>query len=88
MTLHYTLLDVLAAKLGVFLSDLRYLGPAQKDRMYRILTQADGEEVPLDEWNQALSYIAELPPAPDYRTARLRLLDWLKEENVRQGKGI
>ena len=81
MTLQHTLLDVLAQQMDLpFLSDLRYLRLEQKKRLRQYLISAAPEEVPLHEWNDAINYIAGLPPASNCRDAWLQLLTWLKLE--------
>ena len=83
MTLHYSLLDVLAHKLGdLFLSDLLFLDRKQMLQLLALLECADETSVPLSEWNDALSYLAELPPEPTSTEAKARLIAWLKKKTA------
>ena len=83
MTLYYTLLDVLAAKLNVnYLSDLKYLNQAQEGQLLCLLLRADAEATPLQEWNEALAYLADLPSAETCDDARNRLIVWLQEKQT------
>lgn len=78
MTRHDSLPDVLGHRIGLFLSDLCSLEPDQKARMRRYLSRADPEKVPHQGWEEAVYYIAGVPPAMNCREAWERPLEWLK----------
>ena len=79
------LLDFLAYRAGhTMLSDLHYMDELEQARMARVLKGIPPEAVGLREWNDALEYLARLPPEETAQAARGRLLEWLSHPD-RQG---
>ena len=69
------LLDFLQYKAGcAYLSDLRYIGAWQRQRLVRALEEIPAEAADLRAWNDALDYLAQAPPAETAETARARLI--------------
>ena len=69
------LLDFLQYKAGcAYLSDLRYIGAWQRQRLVRALEKIPAEAADLRAWNDALDYLAQAPPAETAETARARLI--------------
>ena len=69
------LLDFLQYKAGcAYLSDLRYIGGWQRQRLVRALEKIPAEAADLRAWNDALDYLAQAPPAETAETARARLI--------------
>ena len=72
------LLDFLAYRKGhTVLSDLHYMDDLERVRMARTLEAIPPEATGLREWNDALEYLARLPPEETAQAARGRLLEWL-----------
>lgn len=72
------LLDFLAYRTGhTVLSDLHYMDDLERVRMARTLEAIPPEATGLREWNDALEYLARLPPEETAQAARGRLLEWL-----------
>lgn len=79
------LLDFLAYRAGhTVLSDLHHMDALDRARMARALEAIPPEAVSLKEWNNALEYLARLPPEETAQAARGRLLEWLSHPD-RQG---
>ena len=76
--LRLALLDYLAYRIGCeYLSGLHELDSVRRARLRRAVTQLKAEDAPLDEWNDALAYLAGRPPASDAAAAREELLSFL-----------
>ncbi len=72
------LLDFLAYRAGhTVLSDLHHMDALDRARMARALEAIPPEAVSLKEWNDALEYLARLPPEENAQAARGRLMKWL-----------
>ena len=79
------LLDFLAYRAGhTVLSDLHHMDAMDRARMARALEAIPPEAASLKEWNDALEYLARLPPKETAQAARGRLLEWLSYPD-RQG---
>ena len=79
------LLDFLAYRAGhAVLSDLYYMDDLDRARMVRTLEAIPPEAARLREWNDALEYLARLPPEETAQAARGRLMEWLSHPD-RQG---
>lgn len=79
------LLDFLAYRAGhAVLSDLHYMDGLEQARMARVLKDIPPEAAGLREWNDALEYLARLPPEETAQAARGRLMEWLSHPD-RQG---
>lgn len=79
------LLDFLAYRAGhAVLSDLHYMDELEQARMARILKDIPPEGAGLREWNDALEYLARLPPEETAQAAHGRLMEWLTHPD-RQG---
>jgi len=58
----FYLLDILRDKFGCeYVSDLHFLGDSQKMRLMYLLEDLEAEDFSLQEWNNALDYIAKEP---------------------------
>ena len=70
-----TLIDYLARGAGCeYVSELNYLSFSQKESLISVLAQMDPGTYPLAKWNEALSYLAKLPPQKTVEEARRALL--------------
>lgn len=79
------LLDFLAYRAGhTVLSDLHHMDALDRAQMARALEAIPPEAASLKEWNDALEYLARLPPEETAQAARGRLLEWLSHPD-RQG---
>lgn len=75
MNLQLSLLDYLAQRTGcLFLSDLRDLDRQRQDILLQTLRSISPEDVPLKEWNDALTYLTGALPEGTVQTARTQLL--------------
>lgn len=73
-----TLLDMLAYRMGcAYLSDLQFLSAWQYVRLAREVEQIMPEEIPLQEWNDALHYLTGASSEDTPERARNMLLDLL-----------
>ncbi len=69
------LLDLLSLRMGcAYLSDLRYLGGARREKLAGEVERLPAREEDLREWNDALAYLTEAPPEPTARAAKERLI--------------
>lgn len=59
------------------LSDLHYTDDLDRARMAWVLKHIPPEAVGLREWNDALEYLARLPPEETAQAACGRLMEWL-----------
>lgn len=74
------LLDRLASRLGCgYLSDLKYLDEARRAELARLLDAMPSDAAPLQQWNDALSYLTAQPGANSRAEARERLLAALED---------
>ena len=60
-----------------YLSDLRCLHEWQRARLARALEQIPPNAADLNEWNDALDYLARYPPEQSAEAARKRLIQLL-----------
>lgn len=60
------------------LSDLRFLSQGQRQHLAQKLERMMPEEADLEEWNDALEYLAGKVPEKTAATARKKLIDFLK----------
>ena len=75
MTFEIPLVDALSIQADcMYLSDLRYLDKWQRVRLARILEQLPADAASLEEWNNALQYLAQQPPEETAAAARERLI--------------
>lgn len=75
MNTQFSLLDYLAQRVGCpFLSDLRYLDRQRRVRLLQALRSVSPEDAPLEEWNDALTYLTGAPPEGTVQAARTQLL--------------
>ena len=69
------LLDFLAYKAGCsYLSDLPRATGWQRGRLARALNDIPADAASLHDWNDALDYLTQAPPAPTEQEARARLM--------------
>ncbi len=74
-----SLLDYLAEKIDcTYLSDLRHLDDARRRQLRYQIWQLTPDSATLEEWNDALDYLAGRDAAPDCAAARAALLDALQ----------
>ena len=72
------LLDYLAWQAGCeYLSDLPRADGCRRAQLLRALQRLPAEAAGLREWNDALDYLVQAPPAETPDQARLRLIAWL-----------
>lgn len=75
MNLQLSLLDYLAQRTGcLFLSDLRDLDRQRRGILLQTLRSVSPEDVPLKEWNDALTYLTGALPEGTVQAARAQLL--------------
>lgn len=80
MTFEIPLVDALSIQADcMYLSDLRYLDKWQRVRLARILEQLPADAASLEEWNNALQYLAQQSPEETAEAARERLLQSLSQ---------
>lgn len=75
------LLDVIAKELRCeYLSDLRYMKSFSRIRAARFIEEMiPATDASLNEWNDALSYLASAPAEKTQDKARQRLLEYLQQ---------
>ena len=74
------LLEFLASHVGcISLSDLQYIGRAQRIHLARVLARVPAQAAAMKEWSDALAYLAQAPPASDAESARLLLAACLSD---------
>ena len=70
-----TLIDYLTRETGCeYVSELHYLDPARKAKAVEALMKLTAETYPLEKWNDALSYVAELPAQETAEAARAQMI--------------
>lgn len=80
MTLEIPLLDALSIQADcMYLSDLHYLDKWQRMRLVRTLEQVPADAASLEEWNNALQYLAQQPPEETAAAAREQLIQSLSQ---------
>ena len=87
MTVEQSLLDLLSIQMGcMYLSDLRFLSPGQRQYLAQKLDRLTPREEDVREWNDALTYFTDAPPEPTARAAKERLVALLAhtERNERK----
>lgn len=60
-----------------YLSDLRFLSNVQRMELRRTLERIRPETAALAEWNEALNYLANAPPAESPAQAKANLIAYL-----------
>ncbi len=79
------LLEALSTQVNCcFLSDMKYLDELDRRRLACALEHIPPDSAKLKEWNDALEYLARLPPEETAQAARGRLMEWLSHPD-RQG---
>ena len=80
MTVNQSLLEEMSAHIGlVYLSDLHYLSFGQRKKLAHKLQRMTPREDDMDQWNEALQYLAGLPAEDTARDAWQRLVKWLRD---------
>lgn len=75
MMARQSLLDLMSIQIGcMYLSDLRFLSPEQRRYLARKLERLTPREEDMQEWNDALTYLTDLPPAATAIAAREQLI--------------
>lgn len=75
---HLSLLDVMSIQMGCgSLSDLQFLSDGQRALLARKLEQVAANADDLQDWNDALDYLAQAPPERTAQAAKERLIDTL-----------
>ena len=70
-----SLLEALRGKVGCqYISDLHYLNEGERTRAAHGIHDTPPEAAALAEWNDALAYLTDEPPAQTAQLARERLL--------------
>lgn len=76
--LDFSLLDAMAIQTRrEYLSDLKYLQDWELISLGRALEQVPANAATLSEWNDALTYLAGVPPEQTQAAARERLITFL-----------
>ncbi len=71
----FALLETLARQMGCeYLSDLKYLDPAGRERLAGLVRGIAPGDAPQTEWNDALTYLTGQDPLADDDAARTALL--------------
>ena len=79
------LLDYFQGKLQCeYLSDLHWLGNAQRARLTQEVERLSAADASLQEWNDALEYLLGQSPQPTTEAARDALLIGLKARNKQE----
>lgn len=61
----------------IYLSDLRWSEEICRSALAALVEQLAPEDAQVQEWNDALTYLARAPAEPTAERARARLLDYL-----------
>lgn len=61
------------------LSDLRYLSPKRQKRLARDIASIPSKDFSLQEWNDALQYLARAPTEASVVDAQKRLVEYLDQ---------
>ena len=78
MTAEIPLLEAMQVRMGsCYLSDLRFLTNGKRMRLARVLADIPATSASLREWNDALLYLSNGPPAQTAEAARARLIQAL-----------
>lgn len=78
MITEQSLLDLIAIQMGcTCLSDLRFLTGIQRMRLAHKLEPLTPREEDLNQWNDALVYLTNVPPETSARMAKKRLIQCL-----------
>ncbi len=78
-----SLLDVLASEAHCqHLSDLKFLTDGQREHLAKELTHAPASLGSLQDWNEALEYVAKYPPEATPEAARERLIQALSQSRT------
>ena len=64
------------------LSELHSLNILERRRVIRAIESVPVDEIPLEEWNDALSYLVGQPPETSIPAARERLISCLKRPDI------
>ncbi len=80
-----SLLDVMTdlAKLD-YLSSLKYMTREQSQNLSLKLRDIPAGEMPLRDWNAAINYLSQGPPADEVETAKARLIAALQDPDDRE----
>lgn len=82
MTINESLLDAMSLQMRCeYLSDLRYLNNEQQAFLAKAVEQLPPEEVDLQDWNDALEYMAHAPPERTAKTAKEQLIHFLSQRH-------
>ena len=80
MSLTLSLLEFLQYKVGCdYLSDLRHMDAWQKTAALHALRQVPAGAGSLGDWNDALDYLAQVPPVSTAQEAKGRLMSELSK---------
>lgn len=78
MMVRQSLLDLMSIQMGcMYLSDLRFLSPEQRRYLARELERLTPREEDIKDWNDALTYLTDSPPAATAIAAREQLIKTL-----------
>lgn len=78
MKIEISLLEYMQGRMGcMYLSDMHFLNAGEKLRLARNLEQIPPEAATLDEWNDALEYLADAKKAEAPDVARRQLIMYL-----------
>lgn len=80
------LLDEIAAQLGCrYLSDLKHLSGGRRKLLAQDLKAVRADAAALREWNDALCYLTETPPAQTQEAAKALLIERLQQDIAPDG---
>jgi len=80
LDMEMSLLEVMQAQMGcAYLSSLRFLNDWERAQLARNLEKIQPDMAGLRDWNDALAYLAKLPPESTPEAARERLIAVLSQ---------
>ena len=80
-----SLLDIMTNLAMVeFISDLKFMSREQAQLLSLKIRDIPAEDFPLRNWNAAINYLSQGPPAEDVETAKARLIAALKDPANRE----
>lgn len=80
MMVEQSLLELMSTQMGcTYLSDLRFLSPAQRQHLAWEVERLVPQEEDVRDWNDALDYLTGAPPEETASAAKEQLVDLLSQ---------